>query len=217
MCTFYESRFAIPNDPEQSYPILVTSRGLETLGQINPSLAKKCKETGRIIDSFQTYKGSKRIYFRDPDLAFGTSRSKVNLILYEEAKSNSLISLQFGFKLSHVDVEAKTLEFKNRSTQSTVSVSYENAKLIACDGVYSIVRQCLEKQCKEFKSTVIPWTNEYRVLFAKPGVTHPDLNQQVHYIFSGCNAATIDTQSEQPGPCVPVSYTHLTLLTTREV
>ena len=41
---------------------------------------------------------------------------------------------------------------------------------------------------------MITWTNEFRVLFAKPGSTIENLNPEVHYIFSGCYAAVVEME-----------------------
>ena len=37
-----------------------------------------------------------------------------------------------------------------------------------------------------------PWINEHRVLFAKPGQMLEGVDPEVHYIFGGCYAATVD-------------------------
>ncbi|OQR80516.1 hypothetical protein THRCLA_12008, partial [Thraustotheca clavata] len=44
---------------------------------------------------------------------------------------------------------------------------------------------------------ITPWTNEYRVLFARPGEMTDKLNPRVHYIFSGGYTATIDNHGQQ--------------------
>jgi len=42
-----------------------------------------------------------------------------------------------------------------------------------------------------------PWINEHRVLFAKPGQMLEGVDPEVHYIFSGCYAATVDILGQQ--------------------
>jgi len=50
----------------------------------------------------------------------------------------------------------------------------------------------MEAQDVGFESTVTPWKNEFRVMFAPPGATVRGLDETVHYIFSGFYAATVD-------------------------
>lgn len=206
--TLYEAQKEILNDPEQSYPIGVNCRGLNTLAEINVAIEKEIKETGRVIDSWQIFAGSRRVAMQESGVVFGTSRAKVNLVLLEAARKSPLIKILFNHKLIDINFESKELEFEQResvnsnsnnnaSSKTKFIIKINNDKIISTDGVNSVVRRKMVEKFKDFTCEVIPWTNEYRVLFAEPGVMSDELDTKVHYIFNGCYAAVIENQNKE--------------------
>ena len=49
----------------------------------------------------------------------------------------------------------------------------------------------MDQKCPNFKSECYPWTNEYRVLFSKPGDTTADLDILSHYNFNSCYCGAV--------------------------
>ena len=191
----YESRSSIPVSVEESYPIGINPRALEALSAIDPELAETARKTGRVVDSWQIFGGKMRVAKLDSGVVFGTSRGKVNLLLYEWAQKNRLIDIKFNHKLVDVEFESRTLVLERRDTMSTMRVQAD--RVLAADGLYSMVRRKMEQKCPGFRADVTKWTNEFRVLFGKPGDLPETLDTKAHFIFNGLYAATVDNQGQQ--------------------
>jgi len=200
--TVFEGRMDIPSDPEESYPIGVNARGLRALEAIDSTLSEQVKQSGMIIDSWQIFGGSKMVAKMSSGVVYGTSRGKVNLVLYEAAKKNPKINIKFGYKLIEINFSKKELTFTRSHDKSQEIVQVNGRRIVAADGVNSIVRQSLLEKTANFNCTIQPWTNEFRVLFAPPGAEFKELDTRVHYIFSGCYTATIDNCGQQQWTCV---------------
>lgn len=204
-CVVYEARGDIPNNPEESYPIGINPRTLQTLESINPALAQTGRDTGRIVDAWQIFAGPRMVADLRSGVVYGTSRGKVNTFLYEEALTNPNIEICFNHKLVDVGFDSKELFFDVRGEDGAkirTVVAAGGARIIASDGLYSKVRRCIETKLDGFESKVTPWTNEFRVLFAKPGDTREELDTKIHYIFSGFYSATLDNGGQQQWSCV---------------
>ena len=88
-CIVYEARSEIPTNVDESYPIGVNSRALKTLDIIHPDLANEVRNTGSIVDSWQVYIGKTRLAKMNSKVVYGTSRGKVNLLLYDWARKHT--------------------------------------------------------------------------------------------------------------------------------
>ena len=84
---------------------------------------------------------------------------------------------------------------KNDPSQE-VAVDTNGRRIIAADGVWSRMRQCLltlpppppskgEEHVVPFKETVIPWGTKFRLLFSKPGASVLGLDPAYHYVLGG--------------------------------
>eukprot|EP01051_Picozoa_sp_SAG22_P012662 SAG22_NODE_1337_length_4697_cov_2.318182_2_plen_544_part_00 len=211
----YEGRSAIPNDPEESYPIGLNPRALRCLERIDPALADRARDTGKIVDAWKIFGGTRMVAELRSGVVVGTSRGKVNVLLYEAAAAHPGIAIEFGHKLVDLDCRAKTLTFSVRSADAgrvrlpaarlVVPVG-DGERVIAADGVHSAVRRAMERDCGGngggFSCSVTPWTNEFRVLFAAAGATAEGLDTADHYIFSGVYTATVDNGGQQQWTCV---------------
>jgi kynurenine 3-monooxygenase len=180
-CEVYEGRNEILNDYEQSYPIGINPRTLHTLSQISPVLEEKAKTSGIIINAWEIFAGSTRVARQISGTVYGTSRAKVNLLLYEVALEHKLIKINFNHKLININSKTKELTFEVREKGDgqhiiTQQITLKCSKVIAADGVNSKVRSYMDTNCQNFKSDIYPWTNEYRVLFSQPGIETPDLD-----------------------------------------
>jgi kynurenine 3-monooxygenase len=201
-CEVYEGRHEILNDYEQSYPIGINPRTLHTLSLISPELEEKAISSGIIINAWEIFAGSRRVAKQNSGTVYGTSRAKVNLLLYEIALEEKLIKINFNHKLINMNSETKELTFEVREKGEkqhilTQQITVKSSKVIAADGVNSKVRSFMDFNCPNFKSEIYPWTNEYRVLFSQPGMESPDLDPKVHYIFNSCYSATILNDNQQ--------------------
>ena len=87
------------------------------------------------------------------------------------------------------------------ATQTVVVQLAEGDRLVGADGVKSAVRASLELQDPTFCAKVSPWKCEFRVLFAPPGAASDSLDPNVHYIISGCYAATVQSADGRPRWC----------------
>lgn len=187
--TVYEGRFDIPNDPEQSYPIGINPRAIHTLKYISDSLADRASKTGVLVDAWQIYAGSTMVADLKSGSVIGTTRGAVNLLLYEEAIKHPEIKIEFGHRISSVNMESKSLTFTVKG-RADVTIDASNSRVIAGDGVNSILRKAMEGR-NGFTVTAFPWSKEFRVLFSSKGEVIDGLDTAVHYIFNGCYSAAI--------------------------
>lgn len=191
--TVYEGRDEIPNDPEQSYPIGINPRAVHTFENIDKKLAEKAVETGVIIDAWQIFAGKMMVADLKSGSVYGTTRGGVNTLLYEKAVERG-IKIVFGHRISAVDMATKTLTFTKSGSVTPVVVDASKSRVIAGDGVNSIIRKSMEG-VDGFKSVSYPWTREFRVLFSS--LCHEscgdnnDLDAGIHYIYNGSYTAAI--------------------------
>ena len=86
-----------------------------------------------------------------------------------------------------------------------VAVDINGRRIIAADGVWSRMRQCLltlpppppskgEAYVVPFKETVIPWGCKFRLLISKPGASALGLDPAYHYVYvvGGLYASTVE-------------------------
>ncbi|KAJ3126242.1 hypothetical protein HK100_010350 [Physocladia obscura] len=209
-CAVYESRLEIPNNPEDSYPIGINSRTLHCLESIDVSVAEQARDTGRIVDAWQIYAGSRMVSNLKSGVVYGTSRAKVNYIVYDASIKNPNVKVFFGYKLIGLDFATKQAIFETRDKTvvrvppSATTSEIEITRIIAADGVRSIVRDSLVKNVPDFKVKLTPWTFEFRALFAEPGVglDLSNLDTKIHYICNGMYSATVDNGGQQQWSCV---------------
>ena len=62
---------------------------MKTLHIIHPDLADEVRKTGKIVDSWQVFIGKTRLAKSDSRVVYGSSRGKVNSILYDWAQKNT--------------------------------------------------------------------------------------------------------------------------------
>lgn len=202
-CDVYERRALIPDDPQESYPIGVNPRGLHTLSLIAPELCEQMKSLGTRVDSWQVFIGTRRVGMNESGVTYGTSRARINLLLADAAQGIPLIQIHYGHKLAGIDFDRRTLTFDiGGEAASRVCVDASQARIIAADGVNSMVRRALEAHDPDFRVKSTPWTYEFRVLFGKPGATIDKLDANIHYICNGQYVATVDYAGQQQWSCV---------------
>jgi len=83
----------------------------------------------------------------DSRVLYGTSRSKINSILYELSKKFSLITVLFNHKLTDMDFEKKEITLEKRENGEKIIVIVKADKVIAADGLYSMVRRQMDCKC----------------------------------------------------------------------
>ena len=193
----YEGRPEIRHVLQESYPIGVNPRGLHTLGEISDHLKDACITTGMVVDSWEIFGGSRKVADLKSGHVYGTSRGKVNILLAEEAAKSGLIEVKFNHRLREIRFLQKQLVFDEYLSDGSkneviIDTSTDDSRVIAADGCNSKARFSLQQQDPHFTATVVPWKNEFRVLFATPGKLTPNLNTSTHYIFSGCYCATVN-------------------------
>jgi 2-polyprenyl-6-methoxyphenol hydroxylase-like FAD-dependent oxidoreductase len=167
--TVFEGRDAVINIPEESYPIGVNARGLHTMELIDPAVAQECRDTGKIINSWQIFGGKSKVAHLDSGVVYGTSRARVNLILAEAATRapfSQLITIENNHRLRDVRLAERELVFDVRQADGTskrrVVEVPEGSRVVASDGVNSAARRAMEAQDKSFQSKVTNWKNEVR-------------------------------------------------------
>ncbi|KAJ3201980.1 hypothetical protein HDU82_007703 [Entophlyctis luteolus] len=210
-CEVYESRREIPNTPEDSYPIGINPRALHCLTAIDETVAQQARDSGRIVDAWQIFAGSRMVADLKSGVVYGTSRAKVNYILYDAATKFANVKVFFGHRLVGIDFKTKQAVFEKVTDESgrvtvvrvpAVPDENEPNRIIAADGVRSMVRQYLSENVNDFKALVTPWTFEFRALFAESGVTLPGIDTKIHYICNGMYSATVDNAGKQQWSCV---------------
>jgi len=83
----------------------------------------------------------------DSRVLYGTSRGKINSILYEWTKKFSLITVLFNHKLTDMDFEKKEITLEKRENGEKIIVIVKADKVIAADGLYSMVRRQMDCKC----------------------------------------------------------------------
>lgn len=173
---------------------------------IDPSLAAACRDTGKVVDSWQIFGGPNKVAQQNSGVVYGTSRGKVNILLAEAAAREKLITVVYNHRLRDVRISKRELVFEARDSagakREVLVAAGARARVVCADGVNSAARRAMEAQEAGFSCVVTPWKNEFRVLFAEPGAASPELDERVHYIFNGCYAATVDNGGRQQWTCV---------------
>ena len=143
--TVYEGRSAIPPDPEDSYPIGINPRTLHCLARIDPALEAAAQQTGRMVDAWHIYGGTRKVADQPSGTVIGTTRGSVNAILHAAAAQHPRITLCFDHKLKALDLASKQLTFACRHTAEPVVVNAAapGTRVLAADGVWSAVRTAL--------------------------------------------------------------------------
>ncbi|KAL3821632.1 hypothetical protein ACHAXA_006052 [Cyclostephanos tholiformis] len=217
--TLYEGRSDVPTDPEQSYPIGVNSRGLHALDDVAPCVSNAIRRGDNIVNSWEVYAGARRVALLPSGVVHGTSRGQVNLGLWRACANDEGISLRTNHRLRSIDFATKTLHFDvydpcggddstttTTTPSSSVTIDASNSRVIGADGVNSVVRAAMQiADPDNFTVRITPWTNEYRVLFAEPGVMTEGLDPRVHYILGCGYAATIENDARQQWTLVTVA------------
>ncbi len=95
---------------------------------------------------------------------YGTSRGRVNSILYDAVVQDAKVRIVFDHKLIDIDFSAKSLVFETRDggMKQRVTIHAKDARLLAADGCYSMVRRQMEKKVGGFEAKMMPWTKEFR-------------------------------------------------------
>ena len=171
--TIYEGRSAIPNNPEESYPIGINPRALHCLKRIDPKLEAKAKEEASLVDAWHIYGGDNKVADLKSGTVYGTTRGDVNHLLYQQALECPAITIVLGHRLREIDFSSKTLVrlqhppplptfspcilhplltqhilqvFSTSESDRTITTTIPaaNARILACDGVSSGVRRAME-------------------------------------------------------------------------
>ena len=111
----YEARGEIPDVVEESYPIGVNARSLHTCAAIDLALADAVRASGTLVDSWDIYAGYRRVASLTSGVVYGSSRAKINRLLYDHCLSLPNVTVHFGLRLESMDFTAKTLTFSSQS------------------------------------------------------------------------------------------------------
>ena len=188
----YDSLHEIVDVNEDSYPIGLNPRGMNTLKDIDEELLEAIA-TEPPVESWNIYAGARKVANLKSGTTVGSTRSAVTYHLYRYAadKFSNLIEFKFSHKLIELNTNNKQLTFQNTKTNGNIVVDGSQSRIIGADGVWSKVRRELERQHPtEFQSKKSPWNTSFRLLFSSE---HPktELNTHDHYIFSGVYVAVI--------------------------
>jgi len=183
--SIYERADSLYQRDEDSYPIGLNPRGLRVFDVIDPSgELRKAVADETPIDAWSIYRGASRITRFPSGTTVGATRIGVAYNLYKEAqKKYPSIQFFFSHKFVSVDFETKSLTFENTSTNENKTVDGSNARIIACDGVWSRVRKCVQEHDPSNTSQITPWDQSFRLLFSSE---NPEtvLDPREHHIFS---------------------------------
>ena len=79
------------------------------------------------------------------------------------------IKVVFNHRLTNVDMDTKELTFTVKNAMEggedskQVVVSGADARILACDGVNSVLRDAMEVHSNDFKVKTYPWGKEFKV------------------------------------------------------
>jgi kynurenine 3-monooxygenase len=120
----------------RSINLAISARGLEALDQVglrSQAVARALPMHGRMVHSVAGGK-SFRPYSADGSQAINSiSRAELNSQLLDVAERTSGVSVRFGCRLSHLDLEAGALVFETDTAKADV--------VLAADGAYSVARR----------------------------------------------------------------------------
>jgi 2-polyprenyl-6-methoxyphenol hydroxylase-like FAD-dependent oxidoreductase len=170
-------------DVRNSYPVGINVRGQNSIKSLFGSVDKHpdFEKFGLRVDQWKICVGpSINVANFDSGLVYGTSRSDVTVLLYEEVqrRGNEKIKVLFGHKAKHVDLKSRTLLCETENGQE---VTFNPKCLIIADGYKSRVRDILAESDKSLKVQKWPWTLSFRVL-CSDYYPKTDLNPYIHYI-----------------------------------
>ncbi|EWM24917.1 fad nad -binding domain-containing protein [Nannochloropsis gaditana] len=203
--SIYEARDGLTTDLHESYPIGVNPRGSRALDRARPDMAIALRMRSSMIDAWRIYAGSRMVAEVPSGLVVGTTRSTINEILYEEVCKHfqEQIKILWSHRLKTLDILERSLIFDVKrpradeelaQTYEEVTVQGGGARVLACDGVWSVVRGFAEKHVEGFTSNVSPWRVQFRLLFSKPGAGKlvPELEPRYHYVMGGIYLSIIE-------------------------
>lgn len=203
--TIYEARDGLTTDLHESYPIGVNPRGSRALDRARPDMAIALRMRSSMIDAWRIYAGSRMVAELPSGLVVGTTRSTINEILYEEVCKHfqEQIKIHWSHRLKTLDILERSLIFDVKrpradeelaQTYEEVTVQGGGARVLACDGVWSVARGFAEKHVEGFTSNVSPWRVQFRLLFSKPGAGKlvPKLEPRYHYVMGGIYLSIIE-------------------------
>jgi kynurenine 3-monooxygenase len=191
-CHVYDKAITLVQNDEESYPIGLNPRGLQSLRRIDTSgilYEKVSSETP--ISGWSIFKVDREVFSFPSGTTIGATRGGVTYQLYEEARKRKNISFHFGHQLRSINFVARRLTFQILESDETKEVDFSLTRVIGADGVWSKVRRELETAKAIPPPQLFPWHTSFRLLFSKP---HPvtSLDPSRHYIFEGLYVAVID-------------------------
>eukprot|EP01135_Chromosphaera_perkinsii_P009182 Nk52_evm17s1671 gene=Nk52_evmTU17s1671 len=204
----YESRESVRQDPEESYPIGLNTRGMTALQGLIPRLVEEqegIKSLGRVVESWDIFVGrwEWRVAQFKSGKVIGTTRSAIVDLLMkeiikrgekeEEEGVEKKIQIHYNHSASEVDLEARTVAFREKRDGEEQIHIVSPHRLIVADGYRSRVRDQLSVQHSDLQVRQWPWKMSFRVLLSGEGYTgegEPEdenygLDPAVHHIVNG--------------------------------
>lgn len=189
--TVYEAKDEIPLSDANSYPIGINPRGRETLRRIDPALDERLLERTRPVEGWRIYAGQRVVAKLPSGSVISGTRAYLNRILYDAALAHDGIEIVTGHKLAGVECKDRELVFE-LTDGGEQKVDAGEARVIACDGVWSVSRRAMEQQVPGFEPRVDKWGARFRVLVSERDAKAPGLDPTQHYIFdNGLYTATL--------------------------
>eukprot|EP00731_Ephydatia_muelleri_P003317 Em0001g3317a len=200
--TVYERADSIVDNIYESYPIGLNRRASKAMDRVNPAIFQTIKAGCMVVDGWKIFGGSRQV----ADLRSGKVLLEEALTSYADTGNGDRGSVTVVWRHSLQGVEhsngnitrlvfAVSGATKNDPSQEVV-VETNGRRIIAADGVWSRMRQCLltlppplpskgEVMAVPLKETVTHWGVKFRLLFSKPGASASGLDPAYHYIMGG--------------------------------
>lgn len=198
----YESRpesAVVYQPPEESYPIGVNTRGLQSLQELISGGNGSTLDTSRLGSLVSSWKilVTKRewqVANFESGAVHGTTRSTVVQILLEEIKKREPhITVHYEHSVQDVNASSKTVSLCQKEDKS---VQVHCDFLVVADGHRSRSRDALAKQSEDLVVHQWPWNITFRVLLSDHSpssdtTSGKNLDTNVHYIANRIYLATI--------------------------
>ena len=191
--------------PDESYPIGLNPRGLESLRELlgdHGGQALDICRLGSPVSSWDVFATQYewRVAKFQSGTVYGTTRSAVVQILLEEIrKREPEIIINYSHSFEDMDVASKTatLQKVDEGNEKSV-VKVQCDCLVVADDYRSRARDALAKQSESLVVRQWPWNVTFRVLLSdqptddpKKDASKSKLDPSVHHIVNGVYIATI--------------------------
>jgi kynurenine 3-monooxygenase len=169
-----------PNNVFGSYPVVLNSRGLKSLEQLDPALVQRAADFGIPVDELHIVPENRTVA-KVRTFGTGIMRDQTAQLLLEYAEAQPGVSFFWDYRMRSVDVGAHVIAFQDASG-TTVRVS-NIQRLVAADGNRSRIRRACCEQVEGFAADVDPWGFQLRFMTSRGKPDQTEVDPKTHFVL----------------------------------